>query len=696
MIIRKLPYLLVFALLFSCSDKAEKNSYDAFSKEELQQISQFDHELLNQVARKAISVQRKSVETHEEIESIKEKAVKPVVYNQLLSTKYMEKEHQKQVFIAQMLPQILITKFYMDQQRKVLEMLLSEDTLSKGIDNERKQAFIKQQLEKYDADNVGELMDKLSSHPTSLILAQAAVESNWGSIRSYSEANNPFQISSTDSSEARLKTFGKDGSVIYLKSYNNLPAAVLDYIRNINRSDRLTDFREQRQITADPLELVQYMGDYRPMYGKKYIQLLTNIIQRNDLTRYDDYRIDSTYINILTSDEIRSIIEDQTRRDKNIVSSDSESIQKVQSESVDIQYKSLETPKSIVDVKSKYVVPNVYTNVIDLKYLPLQERKEKFIDMLLPSVLTAVYGINQIRDRISDILERKNNNQPVSEEDSLFLEKQKSGENIPEKTAVLTVDDGYKSFKTEAVPLLDQYGYKATIFICTQYVGKSGYLSWDDIRTLREKGYEFGNHSHSHDHFLNYSDAKTKEKFKEDLDKSEKILKQELGNKPDLYCYPYGEYNPDMEEILEERGYQAAAAQKSGVFYSGTNLYAIPRFPMTTTYGEISKFKSKAGMNALPVIKEMPPDPEIKDANPPKLTLHIQPGIINPDNIQCFVNGRRICKISRKGDSPLVLDVQSSEALETRRSLYTITAPSKSGDQWYWYSHLWVNTKYGE
>ncbi len=276
------------------------------------------------------------------------------------------------------------------------------------------------------------------------------------------------------------------------------------------------------------------------------------------------------------------------------------------------------------------------------------------------------------------------------------VEKQRSGEKIPEKTAVLTVDDGYKSFKTAAVPLLDQYGYKATIFICTHYVGKSGYLSWDDIRSLKEEGYEFGNHSHSHDHFLNYSEGETREQFIEDLNQSEDIFKRELGNKPDLYCYPYGEYNPDMQEILKERGYQAAAAQKSGVLYSGTDLYAIPRFPMTTTYGEIGKFKSKAGMNALPVIKEMPVDPEIKDTNPPRLILHIQSGKINPDNIQCFVNGRRTCKISREDDSQLILDIRASEALRTRRTLYTITAPSKSGDQWYWYTHLWVNTRYGE
>ena len=268
---------------------------------------------------------------------------------------------------------------------------------------------------------------------------------------------------------------------------------------------------------------------------------------------------------------------------------------------------------------------------------------------------------------------------------------------IPEKTAVLTVDDGYKSFQSEAVPLLEQYGYKATIFVCTKYVGRSGYLSWEDIRSLRKKGYEFGNHSHSHAHFLNGSDAQTREQFLADLDLSEKIFRQELGSKPSLYCYPYGEYNHKMQQILQERGYQAAAAQKSGVIYSGSELFALPRFPMTSYYGEIKKFRSKAQMKALPVTKEEPLDPEIKDANPPQMTLHIDASKINTNTLQCFVNGQRNCEITRKMvGSRLILKVRAKQALETRRSKYTITAPSRSGSPWYWYSHLWVNTRYGE
>ena len=419
---RKSIFFIILITLFSCTEDAKDNTR-SFSDEELKFIAKFDHPLMNQIARKTISVQEKSVETADEVKPIENKIVKPVVYNQLLSTKYLGEAHQKEVFIAQMLPQILITKFYMEQQKKVLELLLSEDSL-KDIDFKKKQAFIKQQQKKYDAENAGELINNLSTLPTSIVLAQAAIESNWGSARSYSEANNPFHILSQDSREARLKTFGKDSAVIYLKKYNNLPASITDYFRNINRTERLAELRKQRNTTDNPLELYKYMDGYISNYGDQYVQLLEQVIQENNLTQYDDYTIDSSYINILTKNEIESIIDEQAERDKNIVSSDAKRIKKTMSRSVDIQYKPITSPESIIDVTGKYVVPNVYTNVIDLKYLPLEKRKEKFIDMLLPSVLTASYGIKQTHQRIAAIQERKAENQPISKEDSAFLQKQ--------------------------------------------------------------------------------------------------------------------------------------------------------------------------------------------------------------------------------------------------------------------------------
>jgi Bax protein len=416
--------ILILSALISCSNNDKEGSYQSYSEDELQFIAGFNHQLVNQMARKTLSVEHKTVESPEDINPIEKPQVRPVVYNQLLSTQYMEKDHQKEVFIAQLLPQILITKYYLDQQKQVMEMLLSDDTLNKGEAFDQKQAFIEQQLEKYDADNTGELMNKLTTHPTSIILAQAAVESNWGSTRSYAKANNPFHTVSTDDSEPRIETFAKDSAIVHLKKYQDLPAAINDYVRNLNRAEPLAQFRKQRQNTRDPFALVKYLDGYTQKYGQEYTRLLENLIRRNNLTRYDNYQIDSSFVNILTREEIADIIKEQTDNNKNLVSTEAQRIKKIQSKSVDIQYRSVKSPEDIVNVESQYVVPHVYTNVIDLKYLPLQEKKEKFIDLLLPSVLTAAHGIEQTRERIATIHEQMQQDESVSQEDSLFVEKQ--------------------------------------------------------------------------------------------------------------------------------------------------------------------------------------------------------------------------------------------------------------------------------
>jgi peptidoglycan/xylan/chitin deacetylase (PgdA/CDA1 family) len=73
------------------------------------------------------------------------------------------------------------------------------------------------------------------------------------------------------------------------------------------------------------------------------------------------------------------------------------------------------------------------------------------------------------------------------------------------KAVILTFDDGYKSQYTNAKPILDKYGYKATFYIVCNYVGNgdgqdhpNARMSWEDITALSNEGYDIGSHSMSH------------------------------------------------------------------------------------------------------------------------------------------------------------------------------------------------------
>jgi peptidoglycan/xylan/chitin deacetylase (PgdA/CDA1 family) len=272
-----------------------------------------------------------------------------------------------------------------------------------------------------------------------------------------------------------------------------------------------------------------------------------------------------------------------------------------------------------------------------------------------------------------------------------------NGSNIPAKTVVITIDDAYESFYVNGLPILEQFGYPATLFINTNSVGGSDFMTWEEIDDARDRGIEIGNHSHSHQHFLNISeDIKKEEALRQDIDITHELFTAHLGSQPDIFSYPYGEYDKVMMKVLSENGYKGAAAQYSGVLYPGTNLFSIPRFPMGGPYATLEGFTGK--LQALPFkIISQSPENILLDENPPLLQIEIPINTIDLNSLQCFVNGEQICKLEIiKGEHVISLIAKSEQVLHGRRSLYTITARSKNNTGWCWYSHVWVNTEVAE
>jgi peptidoglycan/xylan/chitin deacetylase (PgdA/CDA1 family) len=68
-----------------------------------------------------------------------------------------------------------------------------------------------------------------------------------------------------------------------------------------------------------------------------------------------------------------------------------------------------------------------------------------------------------------------------------------------DKVVILNFDDGRKTQFTEAKPILDKYGYKATFYVVCNYVGnKPGYMNWKDVNQLNQEGHDIGSHSMNH------------------------------------------------------------------------------------------------------------------------------------------------------------------------------------------------------
>ncbi len=259
-----------------------------------------------------------------------------------------------------------------------------------------------------------------------------------------------------------------------------------------------------------------------------------------------------------------------------------------------------------------------------------------------------------------------------------------------EKVVCITVDDGYKTFLTGAMPLLEKYGFKATLFINSESVGGNDFMTWEELKKIHEKGIEIGNHSHNHAYFLNLPDAERGAAFKKDIEKCQNLIHSHLGFYPDVFAFPYGEYDLAMKNALKSMGFKAAAAQNSGVMYN-FDKYAMPRFPMAGPYTKMEGFIEKANMKALRIISKNPESPVARNGETPSLIIAFDNTGADLTRANCFFSSG--CDMKLTGNQ---MTIKAKQPLTKRRTLCTITAPSANGNGWYWFSHLWIKPEIKE
>jgi len=134
------------------------------------------------------------------------------------------------------------------------------------------------------------------------------------------------------------------------------------------------------------------------------------------------------------------------------------------------------------------------------------------------------------------------------------------GEPIPEKSVVLTFDDGYSSFYATAAPMLKERGFTATLFVITDFVGMPGFITWDQARELVRDGFEMGAHTLSHPDLT----VVGAERLKREVGQSKKVLEEELGIMVQFFCYPAGRHNDAVVTATSQAGYVGAVTTVYG------------------------------------------------------------------------------------------------------------------------------------
>lgn len=274
----------------------------------------------------------------------------------------------------------------------------------------------------------------------------------------------------------------------------------------------------------------------------------------------------------------------------------------------------------------------------------------------------------------------------------------KSGKALPPRVVAITIDDAYRSIYQHAYPRLKARNWPFTVFVSTGPVDNKmpAFMSWDQMREMQQHGASFANHSSHHDYLIKRKTGESlnhwQQRIRADLQQAQQRLQHELGAAPALFAYPYGEYNPALQQIIRGFGW-SAFGQQSGVVSQYSDLLLLPRYPMAEQFADIDQFRTKVKSLPMPVINALPLDPVLTQQNPPRLQLTLAPhSDIQISQLSCFASNQGAAKVDWINKNRRVFTVEAHQQFRNRRSRYNCTAPSKSRNAFYWYSQLWIRT----
>jgi peptidoglycan/xylan/chitin deacetylase (PgdA/CDA1 family) len=160
-----------------------------------------------------------------------------------------------------------------------------------------------------------------------------------------------------------------------------------------------------------------------------------------------------------------------------------------------------------------------------------------------------------------------------------------TGVSLPERSVVLTFDDGYQSVYQVALPVLIQYGFNATVFLVAGHCG--GYndwdgqpagiphlplLDWQQVQEMDQAGIDFGAHTVSHARL----DKLSMEKVRQEILDSRQIITDKLGHAVNSFAYPYGRYDQQVKGLVRET-FLTACSARLGLVSSESDPYELKR-----------------------------------------------------------------------------------------------------------------------
>ena len=166
-----------------------------------------------------------------------------------------------------------------------------------------------------------------------------------------------------------------------------------------------------------------------------------------------------------------------------------------------------------------------------------------------------------------------------------FADDVRSGTWPGPKTVILTFDDGFENFFTEAAPVLREFSFSATVFLVTSKCGgfndwsgnppelpRARLLSWGQIRQLSDEGIEFASHTLTHPELTCVSsDTSAIE-----ITRSKTVIEDAIGKPVVSFAYPFGRFTSAVRRVVEDT-YSTACSTNLGRVCPTSDMHALQR-----------------------------------------------------------------------------------------------------------------------
>jgi peptidoglycan/xylan/chitin deacetylase (PgdA/CDA1 family) len=159
------------------------------------------------------------------------------------------------------------------------------------------------------------------------------------------------------------------------------------------------------------------------------------------------------------------------------------------------------------------------------------------------------------------------------------------------KAVVLTFDDGYQDFYTDAFPLLKQCGFTATVFLATDRIRDTSvcvegaaYLTWNEVRALHAEGVQFGSHSVTHADLRSLGP----DQIDYELGYSKETIEQRIGAPVESFSYPFALPEEDhsfiryLADTLQNAGYSNGVSSAIGRAKPRDSRFFLPRLSVNS------------------------------------------------------------------------------------------------------------------